>query len=178
MAGQIFPTWMWYFLPTGWIHVVVHTFLVTILFVPLVGFVVQEEYEARDILRKNLVKLYFIRLFSDLIGAFFIFTSILISFFVNEKTSFGAYFIHDLVGKMTRSPFSTVEGFLWITTGLLIAMAINYQMNKKYSFKTLRLSEKERMNMIKYSAILSSPFWFYLTEKMLYRFFTMQFIGG
>lgn len=174
MMATIFPVWMWYFLPAGWVQILGWSLLSTLLLMPAAGFIAQEAYPGREVVKKEFFSSLWRKIVSDAVGATVVFSSIVISFFVSN-TGAGAQY-HDFITAMARNPFSSPDAFLWVTLGIAAALFVNYRLNLKFGYKKLPdLYPQERRLFAIWQAVLTAPYFFYLPEFILYHFFFNPF---
>ncbi len=167
LYNVIFPIWMLWIFPLTWLVILPANFLIDLLVVALTMKVLKIEHiwaTAKPVI----LKVWLFGFLSDLIGT----AAMLMAAFLDEGIlgpTAGKWWYQNISYSVNYNPFQSIYGFLWVTLCVVLAAAMIYLFNLKFSFKKAPLTDRQKRQLSLSLAVFTAPYLFYLPTMLFVR---------
>lgn len=165
LYNLILPIWLLWIFPQTWLVILPANFLIDLLVIVLTMRHLRiTEIHSRA--KKVILRTWLCGFAADFVGTFLMLFADFLD--LDANTTFGRWWIDNLVNPVELCPFENIWAFLWVTACVALSAAVIYLLNVKFCLKKAGLEEPERKKLALSLAIFTAPYLFYLPTEWFY----------
>ncbi len=158
LYNMIFPIWMIILFPPFWLFAIPLNFIIdSIVFILSLKHL--KMIEKKKIYRKSILKIFFYGFLSDIIGS-------IIIFMIADIDRY-----EDLLHPLAYEPATTPLTFLIMATVIAFVGILIYFLNKKFSFRKIDITAREKHKLSLYLAVFTAPYTYMLSYSVIEKIF-------
>ncbi len=167
LYNVIFPIWIIWIFPLTWLIILPANFIIDLLVVTLTLKVLKIKHiwiTAKPVI----LKVWLFGFLSDIIGT----AGMLAAGLLDERVlgqAVGDWWYQNIGFPVNYNPFQSIYGFLWVTLCVVLAAAMIYLFNLKFSFKKAPITDRQKRQLSFSLAVFTAPYLFYLPTMLFVR---------